>query len=243
MTNIRFSRISTILLVMIFLANCEKDQEKVTPQPASIMVATETEWQEDRQKNIDTVSAVNPWSNFISNPTNDTYLVCKSEIHESIQGHHEIWESPTERILLYSAAFDQEPNSHLLGELFNLIIQRNSFAISLGFQIRSLAVGPIAEELEVLLGGLINYNPELFLSELNANRVNLGNRQLPIFNLGDEFVDEFELMIKEVDRRIESFSGVTNIELISRRDECITALEDYKLRLAEILNTTITKPV
>ena len=99
--------------------------------------------------------------------------------------------------------------------------QRNS--VKVAFRMFTISDGAFTEWLQIMLGNLITENPEMFLEELKTH-LHLC-RELPIYNLGSEFVDKLDKRIDEYKLRINALETVSANDLADIKERCIELLE------------------
>ena len=99
--------------------------------------------------------------------------------------------------------------------------QRNS--VKVAFRMFTISDGAFTEWLQIMLGNLITENPEMFLEELKTH-LHLC-RELPIYNLGPDYVDDIGKQMSEISNRTQALKTVTTPDLNDIRDECLSGLQ------------------
>ena len=113
-----------------------------------------------------------------------------------------------------------------IGMLDRQVISRDRSAVRLAFQLKAIADGAFAEELDIILGKLIRIDPLLFLEELNNTRVTPISFSHLVGNAGPIFVDRQEARCFENRLRIEALETVNKKQLSGLRDKCIMFLKE-----------------
>lgn len=121
--------------------------------------------------------------------------------------------------------------------LENQVNQEKRNSVKLAFRLFTISDGFFTESLQILLGNLIQKNPEMFLQELKLHQHLC--HELPILNFGPKFVDKFDEHSKEAERRIKALQTVNSPDLINLRDRCIGELQYKQERVKSILSLTI----
>jgi hypothetical protein len=177
----------------------------------------------------------NPWSDFVKNPGQITYEICRQQVIESLSAKGDYSSSTTVRELL---------EGHLIGRLLRLVEEGNAYAGHLVFQLYPLFTGypDLTETFGISLGKLIKKDPELFLSLLERYLPRDKSRKYVmggiLANYGDNFVDESEKQVQETQERIAALRKVREANLEKIRDECVDLLKRHK---ASIMGSTTSE--
>ena len=128
------------------------------------------------------------------------------------------------------------------GSLLDAIDNQNQFAVKLSYEImRFMRVNPeYLEYLDIHIGALIIKNPEFFLQTLSEYYIdstyhNFINLSSLVGNLGDEYVDKFNLQYKQVKKRIYSMEQVKSTKLNNIKMIVLNQLKKKKLVLEELI--------
>ena len=171
----------------------------------------------------------NVWNNFLDDPNEGNYNICKQQVRDSLSGKYEQYNSPS---------FLQLMENGSIGKILTLVENGNEYASDLCFQFYPLFVGypNYLERFDISLGKLIKKNPKLFLKLLSNH---LSKRTTKFFdvesiltNYGDEFVDELEKRILESEERIRSLQEVQEKDYENIKNRCIEVL----VRHIELVN-------
>ena len=162
------------------------------------------------------------WDNYLSKPTHDNSV----RVYE---------------LLPNKVMAGDYPDGGQTGRIFSKIDQldklvqlSNRDALRLAFKLFSIADGEHAEGLQIEIGKLININPKLFLQELKSHRQLVVSLDGLVGNLGQDYVDEFDRQKKEKEKRIKSLKNISDKDLNTVRDECLTELDrQVKRKLAD----------
>jgi hypothetical protein len=118
-------------------------------------------------------------------------------------------------------------------------------ATRLGFRMRIIADGALAEDLDVVLGALIRGNTVLFLRELRIHATQVGSTNADldhlVGNFGPAFVDRWEADRLETRLRIQALEAVRDRELADLRDRCVLSLRD-ELKYLERVGSQRERP-
>ncbi len=110
-----------------------------------------------------------------------------------------------------------------LGTLEKQVLKGQRNSVKVAFRMFTISDGAFTEWLQIMLGKLITKNPEMFLEELKTH-LHLC-RELPIYNLGPEFVDKLDERIDEYKLRINALETVSASDLADIKERCIELLE------------------
>ncbi len=104
--------------------------------------------------------------------------------------------------------------------------------------------GAAAEDVTVLMGGVIRTHPRVFLEEVSAHGRAHCERCLDSFlvALGDDFVDRPQLQVEELSKRREALRSVDSPALLAFRDRCIAILDAHISNLQSLSKERIAKP-
>lgn len=126
------------------------------------------------------------------------------------------------KILPYSSReeIDLEMKEKILNYVFeNLTIEylkeKNEYDVL--FRLLNISDGYQTEILTIELGLELEKNPELFFNDLENNMSALLNLDSILANLGENYVDEFELQKMELERRLKIIKTTKNIDPLLRR--------------------------
>jgi len=96
------------------------------------------------------------------------------------------------------------------------------------------ADGAVAEDIDIVLGGIIRVYPQMFLEELNNSWLATCEECLPglLGNTGEKLVDRLQEQAQELRMRRDALRSVSDKSLSNLRDKCIRILdEDIKKTL------------
>ena len=105
------------------------------------------------------------------------------------------------------------------------VLMKERESVELAFRMRHIADGAFLGDLNIILGGLIRVDPELFLSELQRAKIPLRNLGGLVRNLGDTFVDQMEKKCEELRLRRQALGKATRPSLQQTKDQALSALE------------------
>lgn len=105
------------------------------------------------------------------------------------------------------------------------VYARNRLSTRLAFRLMSISDGVFSEELDIILGRLINIDPKLFLKELKLRENEIVRYDTLLGNTGtEEFVGRPQDECKELKKRIDSLRSVNDKDLLKIRNRCIEEL-------------------
>lgn len=171
----------------------------------------------------------NVWEDFIQKPNEINFLACQQQIKESLSEDCEPYLSTTTVQLTEDCK---------IWKVLKLVENGNIYAIELCFQLYPLFIGypNYLEFFDIYLGRLIEKNPELFLRLLDKYLGKSFHSLVGILcNYGEEFVDKFDEMIVETQKRIKALQKVQNKDLIKIRDQCIDVLKKEEIFLKDAI--------
>jgi hypothetical protein len=93
----------------------------------------------------------------------------------------------------------------------------------------------ILEELDIAVGKVIKKRPKIFLKALKEYGKSTEFDGL-LCNLGDEYVDEFNKQLIEIDLRIKAIRSVKESELVEIQDKCLNVLNSHRTEIIQIIN-------
>jgi hypothetical protein len=105
------------------------------------------------------------------------------------------------------------------------VYAKKKLSTRLAFRLMSISDGAFSEELDIILGRLINIDPLLFLKELKLRENEIVRYDALLGNTGEEFVDRPQDECKELRKRIDSLQSVNDKDLIQIRNRCIKELK------------------
>jgi hypothetical protein len=121
-------------------------------------------------------------------------------------------------------------------EIFNFVYEnletverqvyaKNKLSTRLAFRLMSISDGGFSDDLNIILGRLINIDPLLFLEELKLRENEIVRYDALLGNTGPELVDRPQDECKELRKRINSLRSVNEKELLNIRNRCIEELK------------------
>lgn len=160
----------------------------------------------------------NIWEEFVKNPSEINYRLCKSQI-EQLERKDEIVKQLINNVQIYR-------------KYLNLVETGDLYALELAFQLQDIiAPGGNLEDIYIAMGKTINLIPEHFLYLADKYKPNNESLSSILLMYGDEYVDNIDKTIKETELRIASLSKVTNEKLINIKNISIAKLTDNKKSL------------
>lgn len=176
----------------------------------------------------------NPWQAFIITPNKANYEKCSKMVIDSITGPYEENKygekinTPTQKLLI--------SNYELYGKFLELVREINPYAVNLAFQLYPLTDGAASEDLFGQIGMMVKEKPEFFLTMIKKYKIQHPKiiDSLAASYPVDEFVDNLDKMISEIELRIEALETVQNPELIGLRNQCINFLSKNLIRYKRI---------
>jgi len=176
----------------------------------------------------------NPWIQFTSYPNKSNYELCTKMINDSLYGPYktndygERINTPTHHNLI--------DKRDIYKRFLKQVREINPYAVELAIQLFPLTDGAASEELFGEVGMIVTVKPEFFLSMIEKYKIkDKGTIENMVASLPiDEFVDDLDKRIKEINERIIALKKVEKISLIRLRDQCIDILSDYLNKLREI---------
>ena len=179
----------------------------------------------------------NPWTSFISAPNRGNYEKCSNMVHDSINWPYEENDygekinTPTQKLLI--------SNYDLFEKFLMLVRDVNPYAVNLAFQLYPLTNGGASEDLFGQISMMVKQKPEFFLFMLKKYRIDrpiLVNNFVSSYPV-EEFVDNLDKRIMELEKRIEALEKVENPELFSLKDQCVAFLTKDLIRYRRIKNS------
>ena len=161
----------------------------------------------------------NIWLQFVSEPIENNFVVCKKQVKKSLSKKMYGKESPV---------FKQLEDPTVFGKLLDLVEDGNVYAAELCFLLFPIYEGWIEqiEFFDISLGKFMKKKPEIFLSLYDRYKnyccVNL---ETILCNFGDEFVDDIEKQIDETKSRIKILRDLRNTKHHETKIQCIEILE------------------
>lgn len=104
------------------------------------------------------------------------------------------------------------------------VYAKNKLSTRLAFCLMSISDGGFSDDLNIILGRLINIDPQLFLKELKLRENEIVRYDALLGNTGPELVDRPQDECKELRKRINSLQSVNQKELLNIRNRCIEEL-------------------
>ncbi len=104
------------------------------------------------------------------------------------------------------------------------VLMKERESVELVFRMRHIADGAFLEDLDIILGGLIRVDAELFLTELQRAKPPLRDIGGLVRNLGDTFVDQMERKCEELRLRSQALGKVSRPSLKQAKDQALSAL-------------------
>ena len=99
----------------------------------------------------------------------------------------------------------------------------------MAFRLYTISDGAFTEELDIILGVLINIDPKLFLLELKTH---LHLVYLSGLTCNFNYEENVAKSVIEADKRIKSLKSINDNELIETRDKCIKELNNFKKEIS-----------
>jgi hypothetical protein len=112
-----------------------------------------------------------------------------------------------------------------LNIVYSQILNKNKNSIKLAFRSYTISDGAFTEELDIILGDLINIDPKLFLLELKTH---LHLVYLSGLTCNFNYEEDLTKLVLEADKRIKSLESVNDSALIDTRDKCLKELKNFK---------------
>jgi len=171
------------------------------------------------------------WERFVKNPDKVNYEICSNIINQALSENNE-------GMAVTSIKNDFINDYRTFNSFLKLVRESNLYAIELAMQLYPLTDGGSSEDLFGQISMLVKDRPNLLLTMIDKYKVkdiHIITKMVSRFPI-EEFADNLDKRINEIENRITALKGVNNNELIVLKDQCIGILFDYLRRLNKTVN-------
>jgi len=164
------------------------------------------------------------WNNFLNNPSSENAL----KVYDLLPAIGHVRKKDSD--------LELEENIYKnLKIIEKEIYKENQNCIKLAFRLFTISDGAFSEVLNIILGKLININPEIFLQELKTHYHLVSLTHL-VSNFRPEYVDDFPKQLVETERRIAALKSVNIKDLLDYKEKSIEELTKNKQSLQSLIS-------